>query len=145
MSFFYLIFPSCITSLTPNPLYSVFCRIKVVHMHSVKTQVGVETLKIKDTVRHHLPVTYSKASLNKTQTIIVPKARETLIFKAPRHNKGPRCTRLSLHVTIHSESISSNIVYLVVATDFFAILQMIYARPWFDICFVIRTQLSLKS
>ena len=37
--------------------------------HSVKTQVGVETLKIKDTVRHHLPATYSKASLNNKQRI----------------------------------------------------------------------------
>ena len=56
------------------------------------------------------------------RTSILPKAGEILIFKAPRYDESPCCTRLSLHITEHSESISSSIINLVVATAVGAIL-----------------------
>lgn len=82
--------------------------------------------------------------ITRTIKTIIPEVRETLVFKTPRYEKSPCCTRLSLHITVHSESIPGSIVNLVVATAVGAISQMIDARPWFGLCSFSWAKVSLQ-
>ena len=80
-----------------------------------------------------------------TTKIIIPEVRETLIFEAPRCDKSPCCTRLSLHITVYSKSFASGIVNLVETTAGGPTPKMIDARPWFGFCSFSWAEVSLQK